>query len=63
MTQFQGFTTKDAAQKFIKENGGKLTYAKTASGKKSTSYQDYMFAVKLGGLNDKKYPYCVQWNV
>lgn len=64
MVQFQGFKTKEEAKKFQKENGkGFLTYAYTKSGRKSSTYTDYMFAVNLGGLNAEKYPYCVQWNI
>lgn len=63
MVQFQGFKTKEEAKKFQKEHGGMLTYARTESGRKSSTYTDYMFAVKLGGLNEEKYPYCVQWNI
>lgn len=63
MIRFKGFETKEAAQKFIKEHGGVLTYAYTPNGNKSMSYQDYMLAVTLGGLDEKRYPFCVQWNV
>lgn len=63
MTKFQGFATKEEAKKYQKTHGGYLTYAYTKSGRKSSSYQEYMFAVKLGGLNEEKYPYCLQWNI
>ena len=62
MTQFQGFRTEKEARDFQKKNGGLLTYAYTKSGRKSSTYIEYMYAVHLGGLNQDKYPYCVQWN-
>lgn len=40
-----------------------LTKKFTKTGRKSHTYTDYMYAVRLGGLNEKKYPYCVQWNI
>lgn len=62
MTGFKGFKTEAEAKAFQKTHGGILTKAFTKSGRKSSTYTDYMFAVKLGGLDEKKYPYCVQWN-
>lgn len=63
MTRFQGFTTKEEAKAFIKKNGGLLTTCVlTPSGRKPSTYKDYMLAVNFGGLNKEKYPYCVQWN-
>lgn len=63
MTHFQGFKTKDEAKAFVKKHGGLLTTRElTPSGRKPTSYQDYMCAVIFGGLDENKYPYCVQWN-
>lgn len=63
MTSFKGFETKEAAKAFIKEHGGLLTTCvPTKSGRKPSSYSDYMLAVHLGGLDQEKYPYCVQWN-
>ena len=63
MVQFKGFKTKEDAKRFMKEHGGMLTTRElTPSGRKPSSYKDYMFAVNLGGLDQKKYPYCVQWN-
>lgn len=61
MMNFKGFKTEDEAKAFQKKHGGLLTKAFTKSGRKSSTYRDYMFAVKLGGLDEKKYPYCVQW--
>ena len=62
MTGFKGFKTEAEAKAFQKEHGGILTKAYTSSGRKSSTYRDYMFAVKLGGLNEKEFPFCVQWN-
>lgn len=63
MTGFKGFETKEQAKAFQKEHGGILTTRiPTASGRQPASYRDYMFAVCCGGLNQEKYPYCVQWN-
>ena len=61
MINFQGFKTEAEAKAFQKQHGGLLTKAHTSSGRKSSTYRDYMFAVKLGGLDAEKYPYCVQW--
>lgn len=63
MTQFKGFETEEQAKKFKKEHGGMLCTKYTKTGRKSASYEDYMFAVRLGGLDENKYPYCVQWNI
>lgn len=64
MTRFKGFATKKQAQAFIKKRGYGLltTRVLTKAGRKPASYNDYQFAVHLGGLDEKKYPYCVQWN-
>ena len=64
MTFFKGFRTKEAAEKFRKKNGGVLTWEKyTPKLHKPTQIcKDYMCAVQYGGLDRKKYPYCVQWN-
>lgn len=62
MTCFKGFKTEAEAKAFQKKHGGMLTKAFTSTGKKSSTYRDYMFAVKLGGLDANEYPYCVQWN-
>lgn len=63
MVGFRGFATKEEAKAFQKEHGGLLTTRiLTPSGRKPSTYRDYMFAVHLGGLNEEKYPYCVQWN-
>ena len=63
MTHFQGFKTKEEAKNFVKEHGGLLTTrVLTPSGRKPTTSNDYYLAVHLGGLNEKEYPYCVQWN-
>ena len=63
MTRFQGFETKEQAQDFIKKNGGILTTrVYTPKGRLQHSYKEYTFAVLFGGLDEKKYPYCVQWN-
>ena len=61
MMNFKGFRTEEEAKAFVKSHGGLLTKAYTKSGRKSGTYTDYMFAVKLGGLDDKTYPFCVQW--
>ena len=63
MVKFIGFETKKEAMEYRKNHGGYLTYAYTATGRKSHTYNDYMFAVHLGGLNQEKYPYCLQWNM
>ena len=62
MVKFLGFETKKEAMEYRKKHGGYLTYAYTESGRKSSSYTDYMYAVNLGGLNKEKYKYCLQWN-
>ena len=62
MTSFRGFETKEQAEAFKKEHGGLISYKYRKNGTKSPSYEDYMFAVHLGGLDEEKYPYCVQWN-
>ena len=63
MTRFKGFETKEEAKAFIKKNGGMLTTRiLTPSGRKPASYKDYRLSVIFGGLNEEKYPYCVQWN-
>lgn len=58
MTKFKGFKTKGEALKYQKKHGGMLCHAQ----KYSRTKRDYMFAVKLGGLDETKYPYCLQWN-
>lgn len=63
MTQFKGFETKQEAKEYQREHGGYLVWdertpkrkAKTARGK------EYWFCVNLGGLDDRKYPYCLTW--
>ena len=62
MVAFHGFETKEQADKFKKEHGGLICTKYTKTGRKSKTYTDYMFAVCFGGLDEKKYPYCVQWN-
>ena len=63
MTQFKVFKTEAEAKKYVKEHGGYLTTRiPTPTGRKPKTYRDYMFAVNLGGLDEKTYPYCVQWN-
>lgn len=63
MVRFQGFETKEDAKKYVKEHGGLLTTrVLTPSGRKPSTYKDYYLAVWFGGLNEAKYPYCVQWN-
>lgn len=65
MVQFKGFKTKEEAKRFQKEHGGLLTWDKrTPKTNKPTGVGwDYGYAVNLGGLDPKKYPYCVQWNI
>ena len=65
MVQFQGFATREEAEKFKKEHGGLLCWDKrTPKTNKPTGVGvDYGYAVHLGGLDPRKYPYCVQWNV
>lgn len=65
MTQFKGFETKEEALKFVKQNGGYLTFEeRTPKRKQLTSRgREYMMAVHFGGLDKVKYPYCVQWNI
>lgn len=63
MTQFKGFKTKEEAQEFKKKNGGMICTKYRKNGTKHPTYKDYMYAVMLGGLNEKDYPYCVQWNI
>ena len=59
MTRYQGFATKEEALAYQKEHGGRLCHAE----KYSRTKQDYLFAVHLGGLNQEKYPYCLQWSI
>lgn len=61
MTAFRGFKTKEEAVTFKKKHGGYLCYKYNKNGRKSPTYRDYMFAVNLGGLDEEKYPYCLQW--
>ena len=61
MTKFKGFKTKEEAKAYQKEHGGYLTYRYTKSGRKSSSYIDYEYAVHLGGFDADTYPYCLQW--
>jgi hypothetical protein len=56
MVKFQGFKTKEQAIEFQKKHGGMLC-------SNDKNKQDYRYAILLGGLDEKKYPYCVQWNV
>lgn len=63
MVQFKGFETEEQAKKFKKEHGGMITTPYKKNGAKHPSYDEYMFAVHCGGLDQKKYPYCVQWNI
>ena len=64
MTRFQGFATKEEAQKYTRKHGGYLCWEeRTPKTKKLTARgRDYMYAVCLGGLDKEKFPYCVQWN-
>lgn len=63
MTQFKGFATKAEAKAFIKKQGyGSLSYLKSATEKRGHYPDDYRCAVYFGGLDQDKYPYCVQWN-
>lgn len=52
MTRFQGFETKEAAEACVKKGGGILC---------GKGDEDYEVAVALGGLDDKRFPYCVIW--
>ena len=61
MTEFKGFKTKEEAVAYKRKHGGYLTYKYNKNGRKSPTYRDYMFAVCLGGLDEKEYPYCLQW--
>ena len=61
MTKFKGFVTKEEALRYKKENGGMLCTKYKKNGAKHPTYTDYMFAVKFGGLDENKYPYCLQW--
>lgn len=63
MVGFQGFETMEKAKEFKKNHGGLICTKYTKTGRKSQTYMDYMFAVCFGGLDEKKYPYCVQWNL
>lgn len=58
MTRFLGFETKEKALEYQKEHGGMLCHKQ----KYSRTKRDYEFAVHLGGLNEQKYPYCLQWS-
>jgi len=63
MTQFKGFETKQEAQTFARQHGGYICWEeRTPKTKKLTNRgRYYTMAVTLGGLDQKKYPYCVQW--
>jgi hypothetical protein len=51
-----------AAKDFVKkQHKGCICYADNGNGK-SRYKDDYNCAVVYGGLNRKKYPFCVQWN-
>ena len=65
MTQFKGFKTKEAAKAFQKKHGGILCWAERTPKRKQLTARgiDYYYAVHLGGLDEKRFPYCVQWNV
>lgn len=65
MTQFRGFKTKEEAKKFQKEHGGHLCWEERTPKRKQLTERgrNYMYAVNLGGLDSKTYPYCVQWNI
>ena len=65
MTQFRGFETKEEAIKFVKQNGGYLTFEERTPKRKQLTARgkEYMMAVDFGGLDKVKYPYCVQWNI
>ncbi len=59
MFKYQGFRTKEQALKYQKEHNGMLC----SKEKYSRTKQDYEFAVHLGGLDEKKYPYCLIWRI
>ena len=52
MTRFQVFETKEQAEECVKKDGGILC---------DKNDEDYDACVYLGGLDSKKYPYCVVW--
>lgn len=58
MVKFKGFETKAEAIAYKKKHGGMLCHKE----KYSRSKRDYDLAVMFGGLDEKKYPYCLQWN-
>ncbi len=58
MVKFKGFETKAAALAYKKKHGGMLCHKE----KYSHSKVVYDFAVHLGELDEKKYPYCVVWD-
>ena len=60
MTQFKGFETEKEAKEESKENGG-MVCGKESKTKAKREY--YQMAVSFGGLNEDKYPWCVQWSV
>lgn len=65
MTQFKGFETREAAEEFIRKNHGFLTFDERTPKRKLLTERgrEYWMAVEFGGLDSKKYPYCVQWNI
>lgn len=65
MTGFQGFRTKEEAQKFAKTYGGYITWEERTPKRQALTSRgvEYMYAVQFGGLDKNKYPYCVQWNI
>lgn len=64
MTEFKGFETREEAMAYRKKNGGYLCWDRRSKrdGRPIGVGIDYAYAVHLGGLDPKKYPYCLQWN-
>lgn len=52
MVQFKGFVTKKEAEECVKKEGGAMYTQKE---------DNYEMCVVLGGLDARKYPYCVIW--
>lgn len=64
MTNFQGFKTKEEAQRFSRKHGGMVCWEERTPkrGKLTARGEYYMISVVYGGLDKSKYPYCVQWS-
>ena len=66
MWEFQGFGTKDEAEKYHKENGGYICWEERTPKRKSLTKRgkDYMLLTcEMWVGYRKKYPYIVAWRI